>query len=391
MKPSIRIRDAMYRRAFLAASALLFASGSRRLWAADSPTDGIDELLEEVRKKHRLPAVAGAAIHQGSIVSGAVGLRKIGDETKVTADDQFHIGSCTKSMTATLCGMLVEEGKLKWESTLAELLPDLAEKMHADYRPVTLQQLLAHRSGMSDDTNTKLGTLRKLYDDGKLGDTVREQRCKYAEIVLQEKPISSPGTEYAYSNRNFILAGAILERIVDEPWEELIRRRLFEPLGMATAGFGPMGTAGKAEQPWQHSSFFGWRTPIEPGPNADNPPPLGPAGRVHCSAGDWAKYIREQVRGQSGQSKLLKAETFKRLQIPKPGEDYSGGWITMERKWGGGNVLMHNGSNTVSYAVVWMAPLRDFACLAMTNQYDLNAALGCDQVCERLIMRSLKT
>jgi len=380
----------MLRRHFLAASALLVASPPSRLLADEPAASGIDELLEDVRKKHRLPAVAGAAIHKGNIVSSAVGLRKIGDETKITAEDQFHLGSCTKSMTATLCGMLIEEGKLKWESTLAELLPDLADKMEADYRPVTLGQLLAHRSGMSENTNTKSGTLRALYDDGKLGDNIREQRRKYAEIILQEKPASSPGSEFAYSNRNFMLVGAILERLVGEPWEDTIRKRLFEPLGMATAGFGPMGTAGKVEQPWQHSSFFGWRTPIEPGPKADNPPPLGPAGTVHCSAGDWAKYIREHVRGGNGQSKLLKAETFQRLHTPKAGEDYSGGWITMERKWGGGNVLMHNGSNTVSYAVVWMAPLRDFACLAMTNQFGLSAELGCDQICERLIMRFLK-
>lgn len=381
----------MRRRNFLTASALFIASRAPGLFAAEPPAGEIDELLEEIRTKHRLPAVAGAAIHQGRITSGAVGLRKIGDETKVTADDQFHLGSCTKSMTATLCGMLIEEGKLKWESTLAEMLPDQAEKMHADYRPVTLEQVLAHRSGVSDDTNTKSGTLRALYDDGKLGSAVREQRQKYAEIILQEKPISSPGTEFAYSNRNFMLAGAILERLVDEPWEDLIRQRLFEPLGMTTAGFGPMGTAGKVEQPWQHASFFGWRTPFEPGPKADNPPPLGPAGTVHCSAGDWAKYIREHVRGEGGQSKLLKAETFQRLHTPKSGEDYSGGWITTKRAWGGGNVLTHNGSNTVSYAVVWMAPLRDFACLAMTNQFDLSAELGCDKVCERLIMRFLKS
>src|SRR5262245_40747211 len=380
----------MVRRTFLAVSALLLAPRSQRLQAADPPADGIDELLEEVRKKHRLPAVAGAAIHQGKIVSGAVGLRKIGDETKVTGDDQFHIGSCTKSMTATLCGMLVEEAKLKWDETLAEMLPDLADKMHADYRPVTLEQLLAHRSGMSENTNTKSGTLQKLYDDGELGTIVREQRHKYAEIVLAEKPASSPGSEYAYSNRNFMLAGAILERLTDSTWEDQMRQRLFEPLGMTTAGFGPMGTAGQVEQPWQHSSFFGWRTPIEPGPKADNPPVLGPAGTVHCSAGDWAKYIREHIGGASGKSKLLKAETFQRLQTPKSGEDYSGGWITTERKWGGGNVLMHNGSNTISFAVVWMAPLRNFACLAMTNQFDLAAQLGCDQVCERLIIRFLQ-
>jgi CubicO group peptidase (beta-lactamase class C family) len=261
--------------------------------------------------------------------------------------------------------------------------------MHTDYRLVTLEQLLAQRSGFSENTHLRAGLLPSLVDKGELGTDVREQRRKYVELILQEKPAHPPGTKFAYSNRNYITAGAILERITDTAWEDLIRKRLFEPLDMTTAGFGAMGTAGKVDQPWQHQSFFGWRTPIEPGPKADNPPLLGPAGTVHSSAGDWAKYILEHLRGESGQSKLLKAEAFQRLHTPRKGEDYAGGWLIAERKWGGGKVIWHNGSNTMNFCAAWLAPLRDFACLALTNQGGLTADGGCDQACERLIMRFL--
>ena len=261
--------------------------------------------------------------------------------------------------------------------------------MHADYRPVTLEQLLAHRTGMSGETNLQAGTLRRLYDDGTLGTTVREQRTKYLELALAETPVNAPGSQFVYSNRNFIAAGAILERLADVPWEDLIRKRLFDPLGMTTAGFGAMGTPGKVDQPWQHICILGWRQPIEPGPRADNPPPLGPAGTVHSSVGDWAKYLLQHLRGESGQSTLLQAETFKRLHTPRPGEDYVGGWGTAERAWGGGKVLTHSGSNTLSYCVAWLAPLRDFACLALTNQGNGLAAEATDQVCAKLIERFL--
>src|SRR5262245_37043357 len=119
----------MNRRQFLLTSATLCLAKQVERSLAAPAGNSLDEILEAVRKKYDLPAMAGAVVFREEIVSGASGVRKYGDETPVTHDDQFHLGSCTKSMTATLAGMMVEEGKLKWESTLAELLPDLAERM----------------------------------------------------------------------------------------------------------------------------------------------------------------------------------------------------------------------------------------------------------------------
>jgi hypothetical protein len=63
--------------------------------------------------------------------------------------------------------------------------------------------------------------------------------------------------------------------------------------------------------------------------------------------------------------------------------------VILERKWGGGKVIFHNGSNTVNYAVAWLAPLRDAAFLAMTNQGGAEAPRACDQVVSQLIRRFL--
>src|SRR5436190_20806774 len=83
------------------------------------------EILEPIRKKHDLPALAVVVVKDGKICHrAAVGVRKYGDPTPVTIDDQFHIGSCTKSMTATLTAMFIEEGKLSWDSSIDELFPE---------------------------------------------------------------------------------------------------------------------------------------------------------------------------------------------------------------------------------------------------------------------------
>lgn len=87
------------------------------------------QALESIRKKHDLPALAVVVVKDGRICDrAAAGVRKWGESAPVTTNDIFHIGSCTKAMTATLTAMLIEEGKLRWDSTLAELLPELKGK-----------------------------------------------------------------------------------------------------------------------------------------------------------------------------------------------------------------------------------------------------------------------
>jgi CubicO group peptidase (beta-lactamase class C family) len=109
----------------------------------------VEDLLEPIRQTHDLPALAAGVVVDGRpTVQGAVGYRKYGSDVRVTADDRFHIGSCTKALTAVLIGMLVEEGRLSWNTTLKKAFPDLAASMHPVLQGVTLELLLAHRGGL---------------------------------------------------------------------------------------------------------------------------------------------------------------------------------------------------------------------------------------------------
>jgi CubicO group peptidase (beta-lactamase class C family) len=111
---------------------------------------------------------------------------------------------------------------------------------------------------------------------------------------------SEPGTKYLYSNLGYVIAGAIAEKAADASWEELITRALFEPLGMESAGFGGAGTPGQIDEPWGHTADG--RPVTENGPEADNPPVMGPAGRVQCTIADWAKFVADQLRGARQES-----------------------------------------------------------------------------------------
>jgi CubicO group peptidase (beta-lactamase class C family) len=199
---------------------------------------------------------------------------------------------------------------------------------------------------------------------------------------------SAPGTKFSYSNLGYVVAGAMTERVSNTEWEELVIETIFKPLGMKGCGFGGTGTPGKIDQPWGHSADG---KPVSGnGPAVDNPAVMGPAGTVHCSLSDWARFIADQLGGARGERALLKPETYEKLHTPPFGGEYALGWIVARRDWGGGAVLTHAGSNTMNFAVVWVAPQRDFAVLISTNQGGPIAAKACDEAAATLIRSYLK-
>jgi len=328
----------------------------------------LDALLEPIREANGLPALAAAVVKGGQTVAvGAVGVRKAGSSERVTADDKWHIGSCTKSMTAALAAMLVEDGAMRWDATLAEMFPDLESQMQPGWRDVTLEQLLAHRGGAPHELNEQelWGRLWQRADQ-----PPREQR-RYLrrELLTKHEPVSPPGTKTVYSNAGYALVGHALEEILDRPWEDLLRDRLFVPLGMTGAGFGAPASVGAVDQPWGHKAGDdGAFEPVAPGLHADTPAAIGPGGTVHCRLADLAQYAAWHLAGARGEGTLLHPETFERLHTPLAADsEYALGWIATERPWGGGLVLTHAGSNTMFYAVIWIAPNKDFAAVVCTN------------------------
>ena len=123
------------------------------------------------------------------------------------------------------------------------------------------------------------------------------------------------------------------------------------------------------------------------GLDADNPAALGPAGTVHSTMGDYPRYMMVHLAGARGVDGLVSAATFSKLHTSAPGAGYALGWGTSERDWANGGTLQHSGSNTMWYAVVWLAPERDLAMFAVTNAAADASARGTDGVVQALIAR----
>lgn len=334
----------------------------------------ITNILKETRREFGLPAMAGAIVtSRGIFAAGAVGIRKKATTIPVTLDDMWHLGSNTKAMTAVLAARLVEQGRLQWETTVGEVFPEMASAFSPQLREVTLLHLLSHRSGLP--ANLNLIAYRR--------DTAPEERLRAVRQELSQPPESSPGEQYHYSNLGYIIVGAIVEKRTGASWEKNMAALVFDPLNMENVGFGGTGTPGEIDQPWGHTAS-GDPVPGN-GPMMDNPPVMGPAGRVHCTIQDWGKFVIDQLRGIRGQEALLKEASYKILHAPPFRGNYALGWAVMNRGWGGGRVLSHAGSNTMNYSVIWMAPLRDFAILLCTNQGGDTAAKALDAAAGALI------
>jgi len=382
-KKNIMTRTILIGIVLILLGAIVFVRGRDAKTAAIAYSDPVSQMLENIRVKHNFPALAAAVIVDGKIVvTNAVGFRKNGGTEKVTVDDKFHLGSVTKSMTATVAAMLVEQGKISWTTTIGEAFPELKSEMHPDYLGVTLEQLLSQRSGAPGDAPADLW-LQAWAAKG----TAAEQRLAFIKGILARKPEAKPGTKYIYSNQGYTIAGVMLEKAAGKTWEDLLRSMLFEPLGMTTAGFGAPASVDKVDQPWGHKKkMLSGREPVPPGPGADNPLAISPAGAVHCSLGDLAKYAAFHMAGERGKSQLLKAESFKKLHTAvADNDDYALGWMVLKRAWANGRALMHNGSNTMFYVVVWMAPEKNCAVIVASNVGVDEAFKGCDEVAGKLI------
>jgi CubicO group peptidase (beta-lactamase class C family) len=355
--------------------------------AKSAPPRDVTALLGPIRARNDLPALAGAIVVGSRLeAAGCDGVRRRGSPEKVTLEDRWHLGSCTKAMTATLCAMLVEEKKLAWDTTLAKAFPEHAKaekRMDAGWKGVTLEQLLTHRAGMPSDLSTD-GLWGKLWQ--RQG-TPAEQRMQLVDGVLAHAPIHPPGTKGAYSNAGVAFAGVLAERAAEQEYEALITKRLFEPLGITSAGFGAPGTPDKNDgRPAGARGHGADGKPVEPGPSSDNPPGIAPAGTVHMTIGDWGKFVALHLDGRAGRSRLLPKAAFERLHTPPKGAEppFACGWVVLERPWGG-TVLTHSGSNTMWFCVVWMSPSKDFAVLACTNTAGAAAEKACDETAWALI------
>ncbi len=351
--------------------------------------ESLDAELEELCQKYAVPGMAAALWHNGEIVAqGAGGVRKAGSPERVTVSDKFNMGSCTKSVTATLAGVLVERGVVRWDTTLAEAFPLWKSSMLPEWREVTLGQLLSHQAGLPTQTSDLAPEVGLKIDYTQLP---RDQRASLTrQVVRKQKPLTPPGTAFHYSNLSYAIAGHMLETMARAKWEDLVRLHVYGPLGMTSGGFGAPAYPGRVDQPWGHlRSPTVKLTPVPGGKGGDNPPAIGPAATAHASTLDLLRYAVAHLQGQRGEeSRFLQPETWRELHTAHyPPNNYAYGWGRGSWPALGLDSFGHDGSNTMNYTVVRVAPAGNAALVINANCADEDAKKAVFEMMGRLTAR----
>ncbi|MCU0649215.1 MAG: beta-lactamase family protein [Gemmatimonadaceae bacterium] len=321
----------------------------------------LDGLLHPVVVSARVPAMGAALVtHQGVLAIGAAGRRDARRTERVTRDDQWHIGSCGKAISAVVVARLVAKGVLRWESTVAELWPDSAR--HPAWNAVTVEQLLSHRGGMSANPDDALWEAAV-----RSNTSLPAQRARVARGLFAAAPTAPVDSVTLYSNAAYLAVGAMVERRTGVDWELLVRREVFHPLAMRRSGFGAPRVPRPGSQARGHIDARSGVYPVRLGVGSDNPPAGGPVGTIHLPLDDWSTFIATVLRGARGDTTYLPAAQWQRLLTPRPNADYALGWKVVRDSSLQRFTLEHVGSNGFWIAQASLSPDAGIAVLLTAN------------------------
>ena len=330
----------------------------------------IESTIEQVRADWKIPGMGVSIYKDGQVIlSKGYGVKDLGTGAPVDAHTLFQIGSVSKSFTAAVLAQLVDEGLLSWDDRVKQHLPDF--EMYDPWVSENLQvkDLTSHRTGLRDDIGTYLGNLG--YD--------REDI--YHMLKLMPPAYTFRG-DYQYNNITFIPAAMIIEKLTGKSWEDNVRERIFQPLGMDEStlngeGFGAALADGTAALPYTFERkgremdlwpMYGdeqalwWLTVI------------GPAGSVCCTPTDLIKWaVFHLNNGKVGDTQLISERQMNFLhrgvtitsQTAEKTNLYGHCWfIEQTRK---GRVYFHTGTTWGMTTICCFIPEMDFAMTIQVN------------------------
>ena len=326
----------------------------------DVPTSA-EEILRDAVGKYDVPGMgAVVASSSGMLDIQVIGVKRIDEEVPLEVTDPFHIGSVTKTFTATVIAKLVEADLLQWDASVHEVLPEEVGPMHSAYADVTLSHLLSHEAGMRPmEDEAELQLMPELAGD------VRSQRRQFSEWVLQQEPAVTPLAEYAYSNAHFIVAASMAEKVSGRSWEELIEEYIFAALGLKSAGFGWAGRRGE-DVPWGHAFRDGSFSPVDPNGDYQLPQFFAPAGDIHASLPDMARYMQAYLGSWGGKGDFLEKETLRRMWQRRLKSGL--GWGVTDA-FGYELVAMYTGSADTFFVAVVLIPQAGIGVTVAANAY----------------------
>jgi CubicO group peptidase (beta-lactamase class C family) len=341
-------------------------------WAGASE---FDTYVDDVVARYDLPGIAVGVVVDGKVVyRGTRGERLAGSGQRINADTLFKIASNSKAMTAALLARLVDQGKLAWDDSVVKYLPDFA--MHDPWvtRHMQVRDLLIHNSGLGAGAGDLM-----LWPEPNLF-----TRADVIHGLRHLKPAYSFRSRYAYDNSLYIVAGEVAAAAGGAPYDVLVRRELFEPLGMTRCQVGSWSrdAVGNVAQP--HARRDGNNVPTRVDGEIIPDVPMMAAGGIRCSLDDMLGWARmwlqpEQAGLQAGKPWLSQAQreemwkTHTIMPLGKrmrdwDGSHYSGygyGWrlTDVDGTW----KVSHTGTLGGMYSALTLLPEKNAGVMIMIN------------------------
>ena len=324
--------------------------------------DGLDEFIEGLLEEWEVPGLAIAVVKDGEVIySEGFGLRDVEQGLPVTPRTLFAIGSTTKAFTVMAMGMLVDEGKLAWDTPVIDYMPDF--RLYDEYATahMTPRDLVCHRSGLPRHDLMWYGSplsRRELYE-----------RLRYLE------PSEGFREVWQYQNLMFMTAGYLVGQVADTSWEELVRERIFEPLGMSDSNFSVTDSQETDDfaLPYGESDD---ELELVPFRNIDD---IGPAGSINSNVEEMARWIMLHLNeGMVGETRLVVENTLAEMHMPQmairqparyaetPLSCYSLGWFITPYR--GHHMLQHGGGIDGFVTLVSFMPFDNIGVVVLTNE-----------------------
>ena len=357
MLAALPIPDPPMRRSALLAAALLLPPTAFRASAQkpNEPARQLDAYTAQAVKDWGAVGLAMAVVKDGQLVfAKGYGVRELGKPEQVDSATLFAIGSTTKAMTAASIGMLVDEGKLRWDDPVTNYLPTF--QLHDPWvtREITIRDLLTHRAGLPNADYLWYGS--------------NNSTTEILRRVRLVEPAYSLRSSFIYQNVMYAAAGQVIAAVSGMPWEEFVRTRIFTPLHMART-VPLLSRAGAMPNVATPHGLVDDTMRVIPNASVD---PVASAGSVWSSVADMSKWMRFILdSGRVDGKPLLKPTTFAELLKPQtmvpPNEFYPTArlthphWTTYALGWfqqdyNGRAVSFHTGSIDGMVAIIGLVP-----------------------------------
>lgn len=266
--------------------------------AADRGHSATQDAMDTEVQQAGAPGVLGRAEDGGGVWNGASGVAGHGTHRPRLAQDRFRIGSLTKPFVAAVLLQLEARGELDLDDPVERWLPGTVRGNGHDGRRITVRQLLGHTSGVYDftgDPGLRRGYFsprfaRHKYDTHEPADLVR--------TAMAHPPAFAPGTDWQYSNTNYVLAGMVIEKVTGRPYAREIERRIVGPLGLRDTSLP--GTSARIPGPHGRAYSTLFRTGAEAREydvTALDPSLAGASGEMIASTGDLVRFMRALLTG----------------------------------------------------------------------------------------------